>query len=886
MVPSAVIAWAAAWFVVVVEPAASRTAGLLLVVLAAGLLARVRVRGGVQKEPGEAPAHGSGSWRGSAALALGTLVGVALAGSASVGLRQAGIVSQLVREQATVGIVGQVSTEPRRIVASGFSSDSGAARPRYLVRIEVDRLSGRGVAGPGATPVVAVGGDAWAGVAYGSRVAVVGRLEPGDSGQPPWLETADAPVTVVQQPGALDSGVRRIRTALRALVVEQPTDVRGLLPGIALGDTGLLDPRLAEDMRAVSLTHITAVSGSHFAIIAATVIGVLSVLRLPRSVRAGLTIIAMGGFVVLVHPEPSVLRAAAMGLIGMSALVLGRPGRALPALGTAVVVLLMLDPWLARSYGFALSVLATAGLVLGSQPLATRLEAVLPTWLARAAAIPIAAQLACAPVIVLLNPAIATFAVPANLLSAPALVPATVCGVAAALLAPVWPAGAWVLVQPAAWSCWVIAQVAHLCAGLPGARIPWASGPAGAVALALVTAALVALAATVRRIPRLLWRQLGIATLCLALVLSPPARRLLLAWSPDGWPPPGWRVAVCDVGQGDSTVVRTGPGSAIVIDTGPPGDAADRCLTALGVTRIPLLVLTHFHLDHVGGLAEVLAGRQVGEVLVTPYAYPTEQVRMVADTLAQRHLTPREVDTTRAPSSGTVGDVSWRVLWPAAAADGAGVGPVSDADGTPINNASLVLLITAPELSLMALGDVETESQEALAGQLERENWRRPAAIVKVAHHGSARQSRSLAALLSPDVAVISVGAGNDYGHPAASTVDLYRGGGAVVLRTDQCGAMAFGVRAGVVELTARCPGPEGADATDQPSRDAKGLPCVAGCAHARLTSSRARRTPSRARLGRGRARTGGAGHGRGVAVGRSCDRRCPGARPRAGRGP
>jgi competence protein ComEC len=401
-----------------------------------------------------------------------------------------------------------------------------------------------------------------------------------------------------------------------------------------------------------------------------------------------------------------------------------------------------------------------------------------------------------------------------------------------------------------------------------------------------VTAALVALAATVRRIPRLLWRQLGIAALCLALVLSPPARRLLLAWNPDGWPPSGWRIAVCDVGQGDSTVVRTGPGSAIVIDTGPPGDAADRCLTALGVTRIPLLVLTHFHLDHVGGLAEVLAGRRVGEVLVTGYAHPPEQARMVADTLAQRHLIPHEVDTTRAPSSGTVGDVSWQLLWPAAPADRPGAGAVSDADGTPINNASLVLLITAPELSLMALGDVETESQEVLARQLERANWRRPAAIVKVAHHGSARQSRSLAALLDPDVAVISVGAGNDYGHPAASTVDLYRDGGAVVLRTDQCGAMVFGVRAGVVELTAGCPRPEAGAAAEKPSRDAEGLPCVAGCAHARLTASRAPRIPPCAQLGRGRARAGGAGHRRGVAAGRSCDRRRPGARPRAGRGP
>ena len=871
-----------AWFVVVARPEVARTAGLATAALAVALLARLTVRARARTGCTHPRGTDPGTWRGSAVLALGALAAVALAGSAHVALRQAGIVSRLVDEQATVGVVGQVSTEPRQIAASRFSTGAEVARPRYLVRIEVDRLSGRGAAGPGATPMVAFGGDAWARVEYGSRVAVVGRLGAGQPGEPPWLDVGDAPVTVIQQPGALDAGVRRIRTDLRALVADQSRDVRGLLPGIALGDTSLLDPQLAEDMRAVSLTHITAVSGSHFAIIAATVIGLLSVLRLPRSARAALTTVAMGGFVVLVHPEPSVLRAAAMGLIGMSALVLGRPGRAMPALGTTVVALLVLDPWLARSFGFALSVLATAGLVLGAQPLAARLESVLPTWLARAASIPIAAQLACAPVIVLLDPAVATFAVPANLLSAAALVPATVCGVAAALIAPWWSTGAWLVVQPAAWSCWVIAQVAHLCAGLPGARIPWAGGAGGAVGLALVTATGVALAATVRRIPRLLWRQLGIVTLCLALVLSPPVRRLLLAWNPDGWPPSGWRLAACDVGQGDTTVVRTGPGSAIVIDVGPPGAAADACLTALGVTRIPLLVLTHYHLDHVGGLPEVLAGRRVGEVLATPYAHPAAQAGMVARTLAERHLTPRPVDPTRGPSSGAVGDVAWRILWAGAPTSG----PASDADGSAINNASLVLVITAPELSLVVLGDVETESQDALAGQLQEEHRRRPVAVVKVAHHGSFRQSRALAAILDPDVAVISVGAGNDYGHPARSTVDLYRAGGAVVLRTDQCGSMAFRVRTGVAELTARCPEPAGADAAARPTRGSEGLPSMAGCAHARRPATRTPRVPPGAELGRGRARAGGPGSRIRIPAGRSCDRRRPGARPRAGRGP
>ena len=187
--------------------------------------------------------------------------------------------------------------------------------------------------------------------------------------------------------------------------------------------------------------------------------------------------------------QPSVLRAAVMSGIALAAVVLGRPGQAVAALCSAVLVLLVVDPFLARSYGFVLSALGTAGLVVGTRPVAEWLGRALPRWVAVAVAVPLCAQLACGPVIVLLDPSVPTYSVPANLLSAPALVPATVLGVLGALLAPWWTAGATCVAQVAGWATWWIAEVAEGFAGAPLARLPWVEGPPGAALLALVTAA-------------------------------------------------------------------------------------------------------------------------------------------------------------------------------------------------------------------------------------------------------------------------------------------------------------------------------------------------------------------------------------------------------------
>src|SRR5690606_11441250 len=207
-----------------------------------------------------------------------------------------------------------------------------------------------------------------------------------------------------------------------------------------------------------------------------------------RPARVAVAGAAMAGCAVLVHPEASVLRAAAMGAVGVVGIALGRPSRAVAALGVGVVVLLVVDPWLARSYGFVLSVAATAGLALLTAPIARRLAPWCGRTAAHVVAVPVAAQAACAPVLVLLDPSVSTWAVPANLLAAPALGPATVLGVLATLVAPWWPPAATALGWSAGLFTGWIAGVARVFADLPGARLPWPGGVGGLLLLAVLTA--------------------------------------------------------------------------------------------------------------------------------------------------------------------------------------------------------------------------------------------------------------------------------------------------------------------------------------------------------------------------------------------------------------
>ncbi|MBS2539809.1 MBL fold metallo-hydrolase [Catenulispora sp. NF23] len=286
------------------------------------------------------------------------------------------------------------------------------------------------------------------------------------------------------------------------------------------------------------------------------------------------------------------------------------------------------------------------------------------------------------------------------------------------------------------------------------------------------------------------------------------------------WPPPNWIFAACDVGQGDALALAAGPAEAVVIDTGPDPAKADHCLTVLGIHKVPLLVLTHFHADHVDGVPGVLKGRTVTEIETTNDPDPPRGVSEVT-AWARTAGIPTTVATVG--EHRRFGPVSWDVLWPdpnvspstppeparkshrrgrrQARASPRGGGE----EGSGPNNSSVVLQVTVSTrdgaVRLLLTGDIEPPSQAAiLAAHPDL-----AADVLKVPHHGSAHQDPDLFAAVHPRVAVISVGKGNTYGHPAPRTIQLASGTGARVFRTDDDGqVVVFGTAARLRVATRR----------------------------------------------------------------------------------
>nr|WP_249714376.1 ComEC/Rec2 family competence protein [Micromonospora sp. NBRC 107566] len=699
-----------------------------------------------------------------AGLLVGTACGTA-ATAARLVARDAPSLARLAHDGARVEAVFVLTGDPTRTRGSVGRPPSFVA-PARLVRITADDPPSALSTSAG---IVVLGSDpGWPGFLPGQRLAASGRLMPPRGGD---LRAAALSVTGAPRPIGRAPWVQRaagvLRAGLQRACAPLPDEPGGLLPGLVVGDVSRLDPAVRADFVTTGMTHLTAVSGSNVAI----VLG--AVLLLARWCRAGPRVavvacaVALVGFVILARPSPSVVRAAAMGAVGLLALVSGRSRAALPALCATIMVLIVADPGLAVDAGFALSVLATGGLLLLGARWRDGLRRLgVPVGFAEALAIPAAAQVACAPVIAGLSGQVSIVALPANLLVAPAIAPATVLGVAAAAVSPVLPAGAAALAWLAGWPARWLVAVARYGAELPAGVLPWPAGVVGALLLGGVTVALL-LAAR-----RPVVRRLVAVVAAAAVVGALPVR-----WVASGWPPAGWIMVACDVGQGDAVVLPVGAGRAVVVDAGPEPAATDRCLRRLGVRAVPLLVVSHFHADHVGGVAGVFRGRRVAAVAVPAWPEPAGGRRAVQEQAAAQGA---PISVPGAGWSYAAGPLSLTVLAPADVLRGTRSDP---------NNNSLVLRARVRGVDILLAGDAEEEEQRALLERYGAGPLRAP--VLKVAHHGSAYQEPAFLDAVDPTVALVSVGLGNDYGHPNPSLLARLARGGARVLRTDRDGDVA-----------------------------------------------------------------------------------------------
>jgi competence protein ComEC len=759
LVLPALAAWGGAFAGLGLPPAWSLALGVPIAVTGALGIWRATARAG-PREPAAVLA--------GAAVATCAAAGL-LAAASRVAAAGQGPLPGLAAQRAAVVADVVVTGDPRPLAAR--ARGAGAARPAVLVRARAEFVEARGRRHAIRSAVVIFARDErWLSVVPGQRVRAVGRLaSPGSHDGTSAALTAAGPPSAQRGPPLLQRAADRLRDGLREAVSGLPDDQRGLVPALVVGDTTGMPAGLVEDFRAAGLTHLTAVSGANLMIVCGAVLVAARFARVRIRAAVGLAGLAMLGFVVLARPEPSVLRAAAMGAVGLLALASGRGRRGLPALCAAGLVLVLVDPWLARSYGFALSVLATGGLLVLAPAWSDRLARRLPRLLADALAIPAAAHVVCAPVVVLLSAQVSMVAVPANLLAAPAVAPATILGVLATVTAVVAPPLAAVFGQLAGLAAGWIVVVGERAAAIPGAAVDWPAGLGGALLLAGLTLTAALAWPVLRR-----RRTLGAAAVAvLAVLVARPG--LPPTWTMLGWPPRGWVMVACEVGQGDMLVLRAGDRTAVVVDTGPDPRAADRCLRRLGVRRVPYVLLSHFHADHVAGLPGVLRGRRVAEIGVAPLREPADQAAVVARVAADQRVpvTVAVPDEVR-----QAGPVQWRVLWPRR---------IIRTEGSAPNNSSVVVLAELAGLRLLLTGDVEPVAQRALLG-VERDLR---ADVLKVPHHGSAYQEPRLLRAVDAQVALISVGADNDYGHPAPATLALVQSAGAQVARTDRDGDVA-----------------------------------------------------------------------------------------------
>ncbi|HPL28708.1 MAG TPA: DNA internalization-related competence protein ComEC/Rec2 [Anaerolineae bacterium] len=661
---------------------------------------------------------------------------------------------------------------------------------------------------------------------YGDRLRVTGivrtPLEAGDFSYRDYLARRGIHAVIDQPTIELlgRGGGSPIQAAFIALADRAEAEVAALWPapesalmaGILLGrEQGIPEPLLAafDDS---GTRHIIAISGFNITLLAGVLTSMLLTV-LNRRFAAPIVIVLLACYVVLVGADPAVLRAGLMGGLTLLAVLAGRPGHALTGLAASALAMTLWRPWTLWEPSFQLSFAATLGLILllpkieasmerllaapadirtakGAKDAKTRegrsslrvLRALrgsgrlpLPGWLREAVLVSLAAQLATLPITLGTFGRLSIVAPLANLLILPAQAAVMELGALATLLGLVWhPLGQ--LFAYLAWPfiAWTIAAVERLGA------LPWAAVDLRAAGLVpWLLYGLGGLLLWARSVPdrwRALTRRLPTKALVVGL-----AAGVALIWAggvarvPDG----RLHVTFLDVGQGDAILVQTPDGRRLLVDGGPDPTVLP---AALGKRLAPwqrsldLVALTHPDEDHLAGLVPVARRYALGLVLDThlPHDTPTGQAWQTENATRDTPILYPQRGTTLDLGSG----VRLQVLHP-------GDSPLA-ATRSDSNNNGLVLRLSYGRASFLLTGDLEMEGEQQL---LRQEDLALDATVLKVAHHG-ARTATTLRFLeaVTPQVAVISVGAGNSYGHPTAEVLQRLQAAGAQVLRTDECG--------------------------------------------------------------------------------------------------
>jgi competence protein ComEC len=565
---------------------------------------------------------------------------------------------------------------------------------------------------------------------------------------------------VVGRRGGLAGFADRLRARLsRGMAPGLRGERRAVIAGIVLGEDEGLSEDLRADFRASGLYHLLAVSGQNVALIAGGALLLAYLVGLSRLVGEVAALGAIGGYVLAVGWQPSVVRAGVAGALVSLAWLASRPSDRWYFLLLGAALLLAWSPYSLLDAGFQLSFAAVGAIFVVVPRLQQTFAGYpVPHSLAEVVAVSGACGVASAPILLTQFGVVPLYSIPANALAAPVVGPLLGIALVTAIVAPVAPPLAAALAWFNGWLAAYLAACARVIGGLPYAAV-------SARAAVVIAAVVLGLAYLATRLGRS--RRSAVVGIALVAVLIAGGWRLHARAS--ALPPPqGLRITFLDVGQGDGALIQV-PGGAVLVDEGPPEADVASQLRRLGVMTLSLLVLTHPQRDHVGGAAAVLSRLRVG-ALLDP-GIPSKSEEEHAALAAARKRGVRLV-IARAGEAFRVGALRLQVLWP----DGPGT------PGDDPNNHAIVLVASYGQTDALFTADAESDVTAHLRLP--------PVEILKVAHHGSADPGLAdELKQLQPRIAVISVGADNDYGHPTPSTVTtLGAVPGLALYRTDRDG--------------------------------------------------------------------------------------------------
>lgn len=588
-----------------------------------------------------------------------------------------------------------------------------------------------------------------------------------DGGYGRWLSRQHATVLldVVSweaqgDPGHLAAVSEHVRERIRVASTRHLSDrTGGLLVGFVTGDTRLLPDADAEAMRATGLTHLTAVSGANVAILIGGVLLVVTLLRIPAVWRRRTISLTVIWFAFLTRFEPSVLRAGSMALLVLLVAARGVPRDARHALAGAVLLLVLIDPRLAGSLGLLLSATATAGVLVVAPLVRERLPR-MPRRLADVASISIGAQVAVVPLLLATFGEVPVASVPANIVAVPAAAIAAVLSFTGSVLALVHLELGAPLFAIAGLPARVVLWSAHTFAGVGG------------------TAELARPATVVALLGSCLWllstRQTRTARLAVGITIA----GLIAAGLPlvmGGLSPAGFTVTAIDVGQGDAFLIES-PSARVLVDAGED-DTAARWLRANGRRHLDVVVVTHPHLDHIGGVPDVLRAVRVDVVWFHPVPTQIPHVEELFEVAEARDIPVR---TPHVGDNVVVGDLHLEVLHPPS-------GRPYRWARSELNETSIVARVHHGDRRVLITGDVEVEAQtDLLAGDAARLR----AELLLVPHHGAGTSVPAFFDAVDPLVGVISAGVENRHGHPHPETITSLEERGIQVRRTDLEGTL------------------------------------------------------------------------------------------------